>query len=137
MHVCTGIHMEDHRDVATSIDRCRVDAETRADDLTTVVDAIDHEDVTSQTAVFAALSSETRYRIVRYLTAIDGELCVCELTPLLAVSESAVSHALSELVSAGLVTRRKEGRWRYYDASDRASALVDALVDEPPVEATV
>lgn len=128
--------MTDHREIAEAIDICRVDAVTRADDLARVADAVDSEEVTTSTDVFAALSSETRYRIVRYLAVIDGELCVCELTPLLDVSESAVSHALSALVSAGLVTRRKEGRWRYYDASERAAALVDVVVDEPQVEAT-
>jgi DNA-binding transcriptional ArsR family regulator len=77
--------------------------------------------------VFGALGSETRYALVRVLDAAAGDLCVCELTPAVDVSESAVSHALSELVAAGLVTRRKDGRWHYYDATDRATALLDAL----------
>ena len=128
--------MADERDLEDAIELCRVDAETRADELSIVADSLDRNEIASHTGVFAALSSETRYRVVRYLAAIEGELCVCELTPLLDVSESAVSHALSELVSAGLVTRRKEGRWRYYDASERASELIDVIVDEPSVEAT-
>ncbi len=79
------------------------------------------------TRVFAALSNETRYRILRLLTTADEELCVCELTPLLDVSQSAVSHALSELAEARLVSRRQEGRWAYYDATERAEALLSAL----------
>jgi len=74
-----------------------------------------------------ALGNDTRYRIVRLLAAADRELCVCEITPALDVSDSATSHALSELRSAGLVTRRKEGTWRYYAATERARALLDAL----------
>jgi DNA-binding transcriptional ArsR family regulator len=43
------------------------------------------------------------------------------------VSESAVSHALADLVDAGLVDRRKAGKWRYYRTTDRAARLLDAL----------
>jgi DNA-binding transcriptional ArsR family regulator len=78
-------------------------------------------------AALTTLGNETRYRIVRLLAAADGELCVCEITPVVDVSDSAISHALSDLHDAGLVARRKEGTWRYYAATDRARALLDAL----------
>ncbi|PSP51038.1 transcriptional regulator [Halobacteriales archaeon QH_3_68_24] len=78
-------------------------------------------------AALGTLSDDTRYRLARVLSAADGELCVCELSPLVAVSDSAVSHALSDLTEAGLVTRRKDGQWRYYDTTDRADALLEAL----------
>jgi DNA-binding transcriptional ArsR family regulator len=74
-----------------------------------------------------ALANDTRYRIVRLLAAAEGELCVCEFDVLLDVSESATSHALSRLADAGLVSRRKDGRWRYYRATERAERLVEAL----------
>jgi hypothetical protein len=32
-----------------------------------------------------------------------------------------------DLADPGLVTRRKEGQWRYYDATDRAERLFGAL----------
>jgi DNA-binding transcriptional ArsR family regulator len=74
-----------------------------------------------------ALASDTRYRLVRALVAADDELCVCEFDPLVDVSESAISHALSTLTDAGLVTRRKEGKWRYYRATERATELITTL----------
>ncbi|NHN41924.1 winged helix-turn-helix transcriptional regulator [Halorubellus sp. JP-L1] len=74
-----------------------------------------------------ALADDTRYRIVRLLAAAGEELCVCEFAPLLSVSESAVSHALGDLTDAGLLTRRKDGRWRYYGPTPRARALLAAL----------
>ncbi|WP_394296231.1 ArsR/SmtB family transcription factor [Halorubrum lacusprofundi] len=78
--------------------------------------------------LLSALGNETRYKIVRMLHAADGdELCVCELSPLLDVSDSAISHALSKLTDAGLVTRRKEGKWRMYRATPRANAVLVAL----------
>ena len=73
------------------------------------------------------LGNDTRYNIVRLLTAADRELCVCEINPILNVSDSAISHALSDLYDAGLVTRRKDGTWRYYETTDRAEALLTAL----------
>lgn len=73
---------------------------------------------------FSALGNETRHRLTRILSAAEGELCVCELEPVVDVSESAVSHALADLVDAGLATRRKDGNWRYYDST----ALADDLL---------
>jgi DNA-binding transcriptional ArsR family regulator len=82
-----------------------------------------HADVT----LLSALANKTRYRIVRILHIADEELCVCEFTPLLDVSDSAISHALSQLTEAGLLTRRKDGKWRKYRATARASAVLIAL----------
>ena len=75
----------------------------------------------------SALGNETRYRIVRLLATADDELCVCEFEPLLDVSASAISHALSNLTDAGLLARRKEGKWRYYRTTPLAERLLGAL----------
>lgn len=84
-------------------------------------------DIERDRAALKTLSNDTRYTIVRLLAGAGRELCVCEITPVVDVSDSAVSHALSDLHDAGLVARRKEGTWRYYEATDRAIALLDAL----------
>jgi len=83
---------------------------------------------------FAVLGDETRYRLVRALALAGDERCVCELEHLVDVSASAVSHALADLVEAGLATRRKAGNWRYYAATPLAEALLAAAddhVDDP------
>lgn len=123
--------MNETDDLAEAVAACRVDAETEAARLAAIAASVDASTVREQTRVFGALSSETRYRIVRYLAASQTERCVCELSPLLDVSESAVSHALSHLVDVGLVTRRKDGRWRYYETTETAEALLGALGVEP------
>jgi len=84
-------------------------------------------DLESDVSVLSALANETRYKIVRILHIADGELCVCEFSPLLDVSDSAISHALSQLTDAGLLTRRKDGKWRKYRTTARANALLVAL----------
>lgn len=91
-------------------------------------------DLSSDLNALKVLSTETRHRIVRLLAAAERDLCVCEFEPLLDVSDSAISHALSDLREAGLVTRRKDGQWRYYGATPRAEAILAAL-DETPGDA--
>lgn len=106
---------------------CGTDLDRRLAELTTLEERAESPDSAGDTNALSVLGNDTRYTIVRLLHEADGELCVCEFDPLLDVSESAVSHALSDLTNASLLTRRKEGKWRYYAATDRADALVEAL----------
>jgi ArsR family transcriptional regulator len=72
--------------------------------------------------LFHALSDEKRLRILALLA--GGELCVCELTEALQLSQSLLSFHLRTLKDAGMVVDRREGRWIYY--SLEASALEEA-----------
>ncbi|MFC6751872.1 ArsR/SmtB family transcription factor [Halorubrum tibetense] len=103
------------------------DLSERMAELEALNEAAGGSDVESDVELLSALGNETRYKIVRMLHAAEGELCVCELSPLLDVSDSAISHALSKLTDAGLVTRRKDGKWRMYRATPRANAVLVAL----------
>jgi len=91
------------------------------------IDAAGESVIQTDVDVLSALANDTRYRIVRILHAAGEELCVCEFAPLLEVSDSAISHALSKLTDAGLLARRKDGKWRKYRTTPRANALVVAL----------
>ena len=103
------------------------DLQKRLAELDDLESVLDGGTAGTDVAMFSALGDETRYRLVRLLVASDDELCVCEITPLVDVSDSAVSHALSTLTDAGLVTKRKDGRWRKYRATKRATALLTVL----------
>jgi DNA-binding transcriptional ArsR family regulator len=105
---------------------CDGEAAARLDTLRSYRDS-GPTDTTADLRALKALGDGTRHRIVRLLAAADRELCVCEIEPVVDVSDSAVSHALSDLHDAGLVTRRQSGNWRYYAPTDRAEALLDAL----------
>jgi len=105
---------------------CEADVRDRVEELQRLSNAVPSEQ-DSDLAALSTLSDDTRNRLARYVAAADGELCVCELSVLVDVSDSAVSHALSDLHDAGLVTRRKEGQWRYYGATERADRLLAAL----------
>ena len=78
-------------------------------------------------SVLSALGNDTRYEALRYIAESDDAVCGCTLEPALGVSQSAISQALSRLYAAGLLTRKKDGRWRYYDATPRAHRLLDTL----------
>ncbi len=103
------------------------DLQKRLAELDELESVLGEEVVSSDVRTLSALGNETRYRLVRLLVEADEALCVCEITPLVTVSDSAVSHALSNLTEAGLVTKQKEGRWRKYQATSRASALLTVL----------
>jgi DNA-binding transcriptional ArsR family regulator len=66
--------------------------------------------------LFKALGDPTRLRIVQAL-AIE-ELCVCDLTALIDVSISAISHQLRLLRNLKLVKFRKAGKMAYYSLDD-------------------
>ncbi|WP_312907536.1 ArsR/SmtB family transcription factor [Natronosalvus caseinilyticus] len=100
------------------------DVEQRLDELGTLEAAIGSAQVEAELNLLSALANETRYTLVRVLVAAEAELCVCELNAVVDVTESGLSHALSNLVDAGLVESRKDGRWKKYRATNRAVALV-------------
>lgn len=106
---------------------CDDDVDRRLDELDALADEAFADEAFADDptpAIFRILGDETRYRLARLLSVADEELCVCELDPFVDVSESAVSHALSDLAAAGLVDRRKEGNWRYYTSTPLADDLL-------------
>jgi len=87
-----------------------------------------------------ALADESRVRVLMFLR--GGELCVCQIIEMLGLAPSTVSKHMAILVQAGLVERRKNGKWHYYRLSgEEASVLVQdamkwaqiALVKSPVV----
>ena len=62
---------------------------------------------------FQLLSDETRLRSL-LLMCQEGELCVCEFTHTLDVSQPKISRHLASLRDAGVVLDRRQGQWIYY-----------------------
>ena len=69
-----------------------------------------------------ALADQTRCRIVMMLDAAGEPLCLCQIIDVLGLAPSTVSQHLSMLTRAGLVERRKDGRWHFFTLNDAASA---------------
>jgi ArsR family transcriptional regulator len=90
--------------------------------------------------IAGALNDATRVRALLALR--GGELCLCHLIGLLQLAPSTVSKHLGLLVRAGLVERRKHGRWAYFRPAGRDAPPVArqavrwvfaSLADEPAI----
>jgi len=79
--------------------------------------ALFDEDVAVSLAeLFKALGDPTRVKILFSL--MTRELCVCDLTAVIGISESAVSHQLRVLRTLRLIKFRREGKILYYSLAD-------------------
>ncbi|HEV7950165.1 MAG TPA: metalloregulator ArsR/SmtB family transcription factor [Glaciihabitans sp.] len=62
-----------------------------------------------------AIADPARLRLLSMIAAsTSSEVCNCDLTEPLGLSQPTVSHHLKVLVDAGLLTRDKRGLWAYY-----------------------
>jgi ArsR family transcriptional regulator, arsenate/arsenite/antimonite-responsive transcriptional repressor len=87
------------------------------------------------TAVFKALSDETRLRILKLLE--HGELCVCDIVAAFDMSQPKISFHLATLREAGLLKDKKDGKWMRYriDESDLFKRLlILSVVEKIPQE---
>lgn len=66
--------------------------------------------------LFKVFGDSTRIKIICAL--FESEMCVCDLSNLLNMSQSAISHQLRVLKSARLVKFRREGKVVYYSLDD-------------------
>ncbi|UCG90424.1 MAG: winged helix-turn-helix transcriptional regulator [Candidatus Heimdallarchaeota archaeon] len=73
---------------------------------------IDESNPDHLTKFFKLISGETRIKIL--LALFGTELCVCDLSQILGLSPSAVSHQLKELREGNFVKYRREGKENYY-----------------------
>ncbi len=67
--------------------------------------------------LFRALADATRLRCLMLLRH-EEELCVCELTEALALSQPKISRHLAHLRDASITQMRREGTWVFYRISD-------------------
>ncbi len=78
-------------------------------------------------SVFSALANEIRLRCL-VLLQTQGELCVCELTHALNLSQPMISRHLALLRDSGLVEDRRAGQWIYYQINRTLPDWVHAIL---------
>lgn len=66
--------------------------------------------------LFKVLGDSTRIKILCAL--LQAEMCVCDISSLLGMTQSAISHQLRVLKQARLVKYRKDGKSVYYSLDD-------------------
>lgn len=82
------------------------------------------EAATELAGLLKALSDAARLRLYSMIASHpNGEVCVCEITAPLGLSQPTISHHLKVLHEAGMLDRSKRGVWVYYAV--RRDALAD------------
>jgi ArsR family transcriptional regulator len=76
----------------------------------------EEENLLDLSELFKVFGDSTRIKILWALT--EAEMCVCDITALLGMTQSAISHQLRVLKQARLVKHRKEGKIVYYSLDD-------------------
>jgi ArsR family transcriptional regulator, arsenate/arsenite/antimonite-responsive transcriptional repressor len=70
---------------------------------------------------FKMLADSTRLRCLMLMQA-EGELCVCELTHALNLSQPKISRHLAQLREAGVLVARRNGTWMHYRVNPELDA---------------
>ena len=76
----------------------------------------DQDDLIDVAELFKAFGDLTRAKIICALA--QSEMCVSDLSVLLEMNQSAVSHQLRMLKQVRLVKTRRDGKVRYYSLAD-------------------
>jgi ArsR family transcriptional regulator len=83
-------------------------------------------------AVMKALADRHRLKIVNLLLRAGGEpVCVCEVRPLLGLSQGTVSYHLKQLVEAGVIKRQRRGTYSYFSLVPGALDAVREVFSTP------
>lgn len=75
--------------------------------------------------LFKVFGDTTRIRIIA--TLLHGEMCVYHLAEALEMGQSAISHQLRILRSAGLVRPRREGKTIFYSLDDEHIEMIYSM----------
>ena len=85
--------------------------------------------------MFRVLGDDTRLSMLALLR--TGELCVCELTALVGLSQAAVSEHLRRLKDAGLVEDQRRGTWAFYRLRSNLPDFVRSALESVDLSAEV
>lgn len=102
------------------------DERVEADDCCEVAnDLTDIETLYDLSELFKVFGDSTRIRILN--TLLGGEKCVFHIAQYLGMGQSAISHQLRILRTAGLVRPRRDGKTIYYSLDDEhVKQILDA-----------
>lgn len=115
--------MSEHCDEESGVDRDRL-----LQRLTDLESELGEKQVSEVVAVAKALAHPQRLKL---LAAIGTEeICVCKLVDVSELSQPAISHHLNILARAGLLQRRRKGRFNHYKANPELIQQLVAQVQE-------
>jgi ArsR family transcriptional regulator len=77
-----------------------------------------------------ALADPARLRLLSLLMASENqEMCTCDVTEPLALSQPTVSHHFKVLAAAGLVVGERRGTWTWYRVVPEALTAIARVLD--------
>ena len=90
---------------------------------------INESQATELADVLKAMADPARLRLISIIASSPGgEACACDLAEPLGRSQPTVSHHLTQLVRAGLLTREQRGKWAWFRLNaDRVAQICDCL----------
>jgi DNA-binding transcriptional ArsR family regulator len=88
----------------------------------------DEEKSNNAAAIFKALGDPTRLRILQSLNI--EELCVCDISGIVGLSMSAISHQLRLLRNMHIVKNRRQGKMIYYSLADNHISELLQIAEE-------
>ena len=101
--VCSGLRPEEN------LEKYVAELKTIANEAT------DEKTLDVKTRLLKALANETRLRMMKLLS--KREMCVCELTVALDLTQPTASHHLNILENMGLIKDKKIGKWVFYSVT--------------------
>lgn len=88
------------------------------------------QDAISPEIIFAALSDQTRLRLLALMTELTTEqqVCVCYFVATLGLSQPLISRHLAYLRRSGLVAAERQGKWMYYGLERHSNPMKSAAI---------
>jgi len=74
---------------------------------------LEEDDAADLAQILKAVADPNRLKLL-HLIAASGEVCGCDLTEPLGLSQPTVSHHLNVLAKAGFLERSQRGKWAHY-----------------------
>jgi ArsR family transcriptional regulator len=94
--------------------------------------SLSRTDAETIAADFKVLADPTRLRLLSLIASVpEGEVCACDLNEPLGRSQATVSHHLSQLTNAGLITRKQRGKWAWFRVAPERADFVRSILGEP------
>ncbi|HEX7099086.1 MAG TPA: metalloregulator ArsR/SmtB family transcription factor [Acidimicrobiia bacterium] len=82
---------------------------------------------------FKVLADPVRLRLLSIIASVpEGEICACDLIDPIGRSQATVSHHLSVLTRAGLITREQRGKWAWFSIAPERAEFVRTILDRRP-----
>jgi ArsR family transcriptional regulator len=78
---------------------------------------------------FKQLSDTTRFQLLMLLES-EGELCVCEFSHALKLSQPKISRHLALLRDSDIVVARRSAKWIYYSVSGTLPGWMKSVLEE-------